>query len=207
VARKEGRKRLERGDALTPRLLETIAGGSISVPDSERPVHLQLRRFAGCPICSLHLRSIAQRHGEIAAAGIREVVVFHSPPDEFLGTETDLPFDVVPDPERRLYAELGVEPSARAVLDPRAWGAIVRGLSRTMGAVTRKEQSAPASQPSGGRLGRPADFLIGSDGRVLACKYGAHAYDQWSVDELLTIVRDLGATDAEGGKRSASAVA
>jgi hypothetical protein len=76
-----------------------------------------------------------------------------------------------------------------------------------MGAVTRKEQSAPASHPSGGRLGRPADFLIGSDGRVLACKYGAHAYDQWSVDELLTIVRDLGATDAEGGKRSASAVA
>jgi hypothetical protein len=34
-------------------------------------------------------------------------------------------------------------------------------------------------------LGLPADFLIASDGRVLACKYGAHAYDQWSVDEIL----------------------
>jgi hypothetical protein len=31
----------------------------------------------------------------------------------------------------------------------------------------------------------PADFLIGSDGRVLAAKFGRHADDQWSVDELL----------------------
>jgi hypothetical protein len=36
----------------------------------------------------------------------------------------------------------------------------------------------------------PADFLISRDGRVLARKYGAHAYDQWSVDELLTLARE-----------------
>jgi hypothetical protein len=34
-------------------------------------------------------------------------------------------------------------------------------------------------------LGLPADFLIAPDGRVRTCKYGAHADDQWSVDELL----------------------
>ena len=39
----------------------------------------------------------------------------------------------------------------------------------------------------GGRLGLPGDFLIGSDGRVIACKYGEHADDQWSVDELLAL--------------------
>jgi hypothetical protein len=33
----------------------------------------------------------------------------------------------------------------------------------------------------------PADFLIGSDGRVLAAKFGSHADDQWSVDELLDL--------------------
>jgi AraC-like DNA-binding protein len=38
-------------------------------------------------------------------------------------------------------------------------------------------------------LGLPADFLIGTDGRVLALKYGTDAYDQWSVDELLAIAR------------------
>jgi hypothetical protein len=38
---------------------------------------------------------------------------------------------------------------------------------------------------NGGINGLPADFLIAGDGRVLARKYGAHAYDQWSVDDLL----------------------
>ena len=41
--------------------------------------------------------------------------------------------------------------------------------------------------PTGGHLGLPGDFLIGPDGRVLACKHGRHANDQWSVDELLAL--------------------
>jgi hypothetical protein len=42
-----------------------------------------------------------------------------------------------------------------------------------------------SAHPTGGRLGLPADILIDQRGTVLACKYGSHAYDQWSVDELL----------------------
>ena len=84
-------------------------------------VHLQLRRFAGCPICHLHLRSFVRRHAEIAAAGIREVVVFHSPAEELAPHASGFPFPLVADPEKRLYAELGVESSPRALLDPRAW--------------------------------------------------------------------------------------
>ena len=37
-----------------------------------------MRWFAGCPICSQHLDTFAARHGDVAAAGITEVVVFHS---------------------------------------------------------------------------------------------------------------------------------
>jgi len=29
--------------------------------------------------------------------------------------------------------------------------------------------------------------LVASDGRIVAAKYGLHAYDQWSVDELLKL--------------------
>jgi hypothetical protein len=39
--------------------------------------------------------------------------------------------------------------------------------------------------PTNGNLGLPADLLITGDGRVAAAKNGVHAYDQWSVDELL----------------------
>jgi hypothetical protein len=37
----------------------------------------------------------------------------------------------------------------------------------------------------------PADFLIAGDGRIIACKYGEHADDQWSVNELLSLVHSL----------------
>jgi hypothetical protein len=35
----------------------------------------------------------------------------------------------------------------------------------------------------------PADFLIGTDGKVLARKYAEHASDHWSVDELIALSR------------------
>jgi len=178
-------RRLRVGEHVRSRRLLSLSGEEIAVPDGARLLHLQLRRFAGCPICNLHLRSFSERHREVAAAGVREVIVFHSTVEELRRYEADVPFAVIADPERRLYVEFGVESSPRALLDPRAWGAIVRGPLRSLRAAMRNRGSSPPLRPSGGRLGLPADILIAPDGMVLACKYGTHAYDQWSVDALL----------------------
>ncbi|MEU1005989.1 hypothetical protein [Streptomyces tibetensis] len=51
--------------------------------------------------------------------------------------------------------------------------------------VVRGRERLPAADQPGGRLGLPAGFLIGADGRVLAAEYGEQAYDQWPVEELL----------------------
>ncbi|GAA0482504.1 alkyl hydroperoxide reductase [Paractinoplanes deccanensis] len=158
-------------------------GAVVPVPDPERLVHLQFRRFAGCPICNLHLQSIVRRHAEIEAAGIREVVVFHSPAEEL--REYDLPFAVIPDPQKRLYIEYGVQASPRALAHPRAWWPLVRSLARGTVMIVRGREAAPAGTQPHGRLGLPADFLIAPDGRTVASKFGKHAYDQWSVDDLL----------------------
>ncbi|MGH3879438.1 MAG: peroxiredoxin-like family protein [Actinophytocola sp.] len=170
------------------RKLTTIAGTTVPLPDPERLVHLQFRRFAGCPVCNLHLRSVAARHDEIRAAGIREVVVFHSPADELREHAGDLPFDVVADPDKDLYREFGVESAPRALLSPRAWPTIVRAVLVALPAVLRKEKPPPRGRPVGGRLGLPGDFLIAPDSRVVASKIGSHAGDQWSVNELLSLV-------------------
>jgi peroxiredoxin len=175
--------------SVLPRSLATISGEQIPVPDVAGLVHLQFRRFAGCPVCNLHLRSFVRRHHELRAANVREVVIFHSSAEELRAYADKLPFAVVPDPEKRLYAEFGVESSPRAVLDPRAWGAIVRGVSRSLIAVLGRKERLPPMQPHGGSLGLPADFLIAGDGRVMASKYGQHADDQWTVDELLSLAR------------------
>lgn len=177
------------GDVLKPRELQTIHGDPVQIPDPEWLVHLQFRRFAGCPICNLHLQSIAQRHDEILAAGIREVVVFHSHTETMLELQGELPFTAIADPEKKLYAEFGVESSLTSVLHPRALLTAVRTFtSRSAWKIARQARSlSGAADRDEEYLGLPADFLIDPDGRVLAAKYGTYADDHWSVDELLDL--------------------
>jgi hypothetical protein len=98
-----------------------------------------------------------------------------------------LPSQVVADPDKQLYRELGVESGRRAVLDPRAYGPIVRAVASALLRVARGREPMRSPSGDGGRLGLPADFLIASNGRVVACKYGEYVDDQWSVDELLQL--------------------
>jgi len=42
------------------RELTPITGPPIPVPDPSRLTHLQFRRFAGCPVCNLHIQSLLQ---------------------------------------------------------------------------------------------------------------------------------------------------
>ena len=172
---------IEVGQVLAERELVTVSGDHVRTPDPERLVHLQFRRFAGCPICNLHLRSIVARHDEIVAAGIREVAVFHSSATDLVAHNQAVPFAMVADPDKRLYREFGVESSARALLNPGAWLPAIRGVIH--------KRRPWALDLHGGPLGLPAEFLIDTDGRVLARKYGVHASDQWTVDELLVLAR------------------
>src|SRR6266487_571241 len=184
MTKRRAGRRLVSGQVIAASQLTTAAGAPVVVPDPDRLIHLQFRRFAGCPLCNLHLRSIVRRHDEIAAAGVREVVVFHSTAQELRAHTAGLPFAVVADPDKRLYVEFGVESGPRALLDPSVWGRIVQAISRDLAAILRRGQPPPALRQPGGRLGLPADFLIAGDGRLVAAKYGSHAYDQWSVDDL-----------------------
>jgi peroxiredoxin len=173
--------KIDPGDVLAERELRTITGEPVHLPHPERLTHLQFRRYATCPLCNLHLRSITQRHDEILAAGVREVVVFHSPAEELLEYQVELPFAVIADPDKRLYREFGVEATPRALLHPRVWLPGIR-------AAIHGRRLVPA-RPHGGVLGLPADFLLSPGNRVLARKYGTHAYDQWTVNELLDHAR------------------
>ena len=199
-------RRLDPGATVSPRRLVAISGEEVSVPDPGQLVHLELRRFAGCPICNVHLRSVVSRKDELAAAGIKEVVVFHSTDEELRKYQAELPLAVIADPDKELYAEFGVEKSPRAVLTPGAWGAIVRGASHNVAAAARGKEKLAPMNPKNGSFGLPGDFLIASDGRVVASKYGTHAYDQWSVDEVLALAKSYtpsGADAAPSGPTSA----
>ena len=169
---------LQPGAVVGTRTLHGIDGEPIAIPDPRGArIHLQFRRYAGCPICSLHLRSFTARNDELLQVGVREVVVFHSSAAELRQVHR-LPFALIADPDKLLYAEFRVGTSPRAVLDPRVWPTAVR-------AVARGASADPRIGRHSGSFGLPADFLIAPEGRLLAVNYGVHADDQWSVDELL----------------------
>ena len=171
--------KLSAGTAFPLILTRNIQGEPVSIPDRNgRWTHLQFRRFAGCPICNLHLQSFVRRHGEIAEAGIHEVVAFHSTDEELLPYQGQFPFDVVGDPQKELYRRCGVETSLWALLNPKAWCAAVRGN-------LANDRPAMNGSPKGGMLGLPADFLISPRGAIREVHYGTHSYDQWTVDDVL----------------------
>ncbi|WP_059014270.1 peroxiredoxin-like family protein [Mycobacterium sp. M26] len=178
--------RLAVGALIEPVALTALDGSAIAVPGPGR-VHLQFRRFAGCPICSLHLRGFADRHAEIAAAGITEVAFFHSAAENLRGYQADLPFAVIADPERVYYRRFGVEKGLRSLANPRALAAAVRGGRQWMAHRDNPDWAGVGENDGTTHLGLPADFLIDADGTLVAVHYGSHADDQWSVDELLEI--------------------
>lgn len=179
-------RRIQPGDVIPSLELTTIRSEPISVPFPDGVTHLQFRRFASCPICNVHLRTFTRRHAEIAAAGVHEVVLFHSTVEAMRPHQGELPFAAVADPELELYARFGVEFSLRSVLNPAAWTAPFKPYAWR---VAIREGRDPGGRwfsiRGDSMLGHPADFLIEPDGAVIAAKYGKHANDQWSVDDLL----------------------
>src|SRR5262249_30612536 len=150
---------------------------------TDRVTHLQFRRFAGCPVCNVHLQTFVKRYSEFEKTGAREVTVFHSPREEFKPYQRHYPFEVICDPKKDLYHKFGVRSSIKSLFSLSTWKAAFQGM-RLAG------QPMYVPPPEGGRLGLPADFLIAPNGQLIAVHYGQHAFDQWTVDEVLDKVRD-----------------
>lgn len=169
--------RLQAGDTLAAFTLETLSHGSLQVP-SGGLLHLQFRRFAGCPVCNIHLRSFARGLERLAAAEVQTVAFFHSSAETMRPYHADLPFPVVPDPERRWYQRFGVERSALAAAHPKAMWSALRGLVGAPSNPFRGE---------GGKDGLPADFLVGPGGALVAVHYGRHAADHWELEQVISL--------------------
>jgi len=170
--------KLKPGDIVPAATLESVTSEPIKLPDPNRLIHLQFRRFVDCPICNTHIAGLRGCAREIEAAGIKEVIVFHSSAKAIRSYQKDLPFALVGDPKKVLYKDFGVETSLR-FMSLKALGAAMRGMAHGHFGL----------RLSGGPLGLPGDFLIAPSGQIKAVKYGTHAYDQWSVDELIALAK------------------
>src|SRR3989454_9012710 len=97
------------GDIVPATTLESVTGGPIKLPDPNRLVHLQFRRFVDCPICNTHIAKLRRRAHEIEAAGIQEVIVFYSSAKSNRSYQKDVSFVLVGEPKKGLYKKFGME--------------------------------------------------------------------------------------------------
>ena len=171
-------RKLKAGEKFPAMSLTTTQRKELSIPvPGARFTHVQFRRFSGCPICNTHIASLRAAANQLQEMGIYEVLFFHSTTLEVQSFHEDLPFDAIADPEKHFYRLVAAERSFSASLHPPAlWAAFLSSIKGRIGL-----------KMTGGPFGLPAEFLLASDGRILAAKYGLHAYDQWSVDELVKL--------------------
>ena len=168
------------GDTFPQLSVFTSKGTRLVIPVVGAPyTHIQFRRFSGCPICNAHIAALRRNKTELDAAGIHEVLFFHSSQEDVADFHNDLPFDAVGDREKRYYRQFGVESSWRYI----SWAATKAAFSSIL-------RGRMGVKMTGGALGLPAEFLVAPDGRIKAAHYGKHAYDQWSVEALLDFLRD-----------------
>lgn len=186
-----GLLQLKKGDIIPCEVFTDVNDVGINLSASNNLIHLQFRRFSGCPICNLHLQAFVNGYRDISRLAVSEIVVFHSPKQELKKYVNDFPFTLVADPHKILYKQFGVEESPKSIIDPRAWKAILKGVMVSLWDVVTKGKPMPPGRPGGGSFGLPADFLIEPGGKIIACKYGKHADDQWSLSELFSLVESF----------------
>src|SRR5262249_50790880 len=97
--------KIKTSDIVSATTLEFLTREPIKLPHPHRLVHLQFRRFVDCPICNTHIAELRGRAREIDAAGIKEVIVFHSSVKSIRSYQKDVPFALVGDPKKALYKE------------------------------------------------------------------------------------------------------
>ena len=172
--------KFEAGD-IFPRLTVTSSkGAALTIPVAGAAyTHIQFRRFSGCPICNTHIAEFRRSKAELDAAGIREVLFFHSSQRHVATFHHELPFDAVADREKHFYRQFGVESSWKFGSPTAIWAALASCMRGNF-----------SLRMTGGPLGLPAEFLVAPDGRIKAAHYGRHAYDQWRVETLLDLARD-----------------
>ncbi|HSE22404.1 MAG TPA: peroxiredoxin-like family protein [Pyrinomonadaceae bacterium] len=182
--------RYKAGDVFRQLTVTTSKGAPVTIPVAgANYTHLQFRRFSGCPICNTHIAEFRRSIAQLEAAGIHEVLFFHSSQEDVAAFHNHLPFDAVGDREKQYYSQFGVESSWKVVS-----AAAVRA------ALTSIWRGNFRLKITGGPLGLPAEFLLAPDGRIKAAHYGRHAYDQWSVQTLLDLARDSRSVVSDAAK-------
>ena len=142
-------------------------------------------RYYGCTMCQYDIHLFKTQHEKIAATGGQMLVVLQSDPGKIAAQQgpDDLPFDIICDPDQKLYKEFDIQPavSKEAASD-----------AQTM--AKRAERDAyPVKfvhgEYEGNELQLPATFIVESDLTITFAEYHKGNGGVPSPDELAKLLK------------------
>ncbi|WP_168733543.1 peroxiredoxin-like family protein [Deinococcus sp. Arct2-2] len=171
--------RLRAGQLAPDFCLPDLAGGETRLSELRgQPVWLVFNRQSTCAMCNPHNAQIIAVHEQLKQRGVRIITVWGS-------TLSDLsvgighlhpPYPVLADPRDETYDRYGLNMSVAGTLDLRNLPTMLQGF-RMMGTKALKSD--------GELLRMPAEFLIGSDGRIETAHYNSYGTDWLPMEHVL----------------------
>lgn len=146
------------GDKLPFTYLTTITNERVNLIKTPGLVHIQFRRFSGCPICNLHLRQFSRKLDDLTQLGVEELVIFHSTATVIQENQVQdwtKQFKFIADPTRSLYISVGADLSGWNYItsyDCKAVKALIQSLPNLIG-KTKLGTEGVVTQ-------RPMDLLV-----------------------------------------------
>ena len=138
------------------------------------PAALFFLRYMGCTKCQMDVHDLLCAEEEIRQQGIRVFIVFQSPAETVNSTLEDFPYEIICDPEQKLYAQFGVKAAEtkEEFLDFEHFAAAHEAFR-----ARKAELGLEHGAYEGNELQKPALFLLDRDRKVLLAHYADSLMD------------------------------
>lgn len=172
--------RLRVGDRAPAVVLEALDGSRLDCSQPKGPAVVSFARYAGCPVCQVHVGRIAAAMPEFRSRSCQVWMVFQSTLERLQAAiaEWQPGFEAVADPTAGLYEAFGVATSVGGYLHPKSLVALVRAT------VAGKRHG----RFEGREMQMPADFVLDARGGIRLAHYGGDVGDDAPVGALLAAV-------------------
>ena len=140
-------------------------------------------RYYGCRMCQLDMLDYAEQYEAIRAAGGQLLVVLQSDPAKLAAqiAQGELPFEIVCDPDQKLYREFDIRPaSSKETMKNESTAAKAARIAE-LGLVHGDYESE--------ELQLPAAFVVDHDLNVTWAHYGRVISDTPTAEELAVLLR------------------
>lgn len=161
--------------------INDVFGNPISLQAYKgKTVYLSFMRFAGCPVCNLHVHNLLKHADALKAKNIEVVLVYESSLAnlrQYLEDRT-YPFTFVADPESTLYNTYHVEKSWSKLM-----GSMFKGMLGKVRAGEKLFRKKPAMDGNMNRM--EAEFVIDKNGKLAIAHYATFLGDNIAIEKIV----------------------